>query len=89
MNKLYDEEIYAILGKYGHKEPHFNLITELSNYVSKKQEEGYESGYTHANNDWAFKADKNIVEALKKQEVKNDYRIINANTDVPYGDPEK
>lgn len=89
MNELYDKEIYAILGKYGHKEPHFNLITELSNYVAEKEAGAYESGYTHANNDWAFKADKSIVEALKKQEVKNDYRIITANTDVLYGDPEK
>ena len=89
MSKIYDKEIYAILGKYGHREPHFNLITELSNYVSKKQEESYESGYTHANNDWAFKTDAVISKKLKSAKVKNDYRIITANTDVPYGDPEK
>lgn len=89
MSKLYDQEIYAILGKYGHKEPHFNLITELSNYVAEKEEKAYESGFTHANNDWAFKVDARLAKRLKGAKVENDHRIINANTDVPYGDPEK
>lgn len=89
MSKLYDNEIYAILGKYGHKEPHFNLITELSNYVAQKEEQAYESGFTHANNDWAFKTDAVIARKLKSATPQNDYRIVTASTDVPYGDPEK
>jgi len=32
-SEIHDQEIYAILGRYGHKKPHFNLITELSNHT--------------------------------------------------------
>lgn len=66
MSKIYDQEIYAILGKYGHKEPHFNLITELSNYVAEEKEKSYEAGIVHANSGWAFVANKSIVDKLKE-----------------------
>lgn len=92
MHSLYDhktKEIYRILGQYGIKEPKQNMVIELCNLVIDEIEQAYEAGFTKANNDWAFKVDKTIVDKLKSTEVKNDYRIINANTDIPYGEPEK
>ena len=91
-SNLYDpmqKEIYKILGSYGIDKPKTNMVIELCNLIVDQTEQAYDSGFTHANNDWAFKTDAVIAKKLKSTEVGNDYRIITANTDVPYGDPEK
>lgn len=68
-SNLYDpmqKEVYKILGAYGIDKPKSNMIIELCNLIVDQTEQAYESGFTHANNDWAFKVDARLMKALKE-----------------------
>ena len=71
-NNLYDptqKEVYKILGSYGIDKPKSNMVIELCNLIIDHVEQAYESGFTNANNEWAFKVDARLKKALMQDTV--------------------